>query len=187
MILGIIATIFSLLGIYGYFSGNTIFLYIGLSFVIVEHIVGIVSGKQKSLSTVWIALLFAIGMIFAGVNWIQAIAVCLCFESTICFFAGLLVIFFIRKSVKSNKEKYIKLSNIVMKSLNTSNIEEAIKKATSFYKEQGINVDEINFSSNDPQIILCEIIMHSLDVDNIDDAIAKTIEFYKEQGIDLEE
>lgn len=105
MVLGIIVTIFSLLGIYGYFSSNFVLLYIGLAFVILENIIGITSGEQKSLSTVWFALLFAIGMIFAGVNWIKAIAVCLCFESAICFFLGLILMVFMGKSMKKTIDK----------------------------------------------------------------------------------
>ena len=105
MILGIIVTIFSLLGIYGFFSGNFVLLIIGMIFVIIEHVIGITSGEEKGLTTVWLAILFAIGMIFAGVNWIYAIAVCLCFESSICFLGGLLLLAFMKKKMFPSKKE----------------------------------------------------------------------------------
>lgn len=103
MILGIIVTVFSVLGIYGFFAENFILLYIGMTLTIVEHIIGITSGQEKGLTTVWFALLFALGMIFAGVNWLNAIAVCLCFESSICFTLGLILVLTSRRFIKSEK------------------------------------------------------------------------------------
>lgn len=38
MILGLIVTIFSMLGIYGYFTSNLTLLYIGFGFAIFEHL-----------------------------------------------------------------------------------------------------------------------------------------------------
>lgn len=80
-----------------------------------------------------------------------------------------------------NNDKYVRLSKILMKAINTTDISKAIEKSLSFYKEQGIEIDKINFSSQNPYVILSEITMFALDVDDIDEAIIKTINFYKEQ------
>lgn len=93
MIIGVISTIFSSLGIYGFFTDNLFLLYLGMIFVILEHCIGILSGQEKGLTTVWMALLISFGMTAGGMNLLQAIALCLCFEGTICFILGLIVMF----------------------------------------------------------------------------------------------
>lgn len=104
MILGTISFILSCLGIYGYFSENFILLYIGLGAVIVEHFIGIYSGEQKGLSTVWLAIICAVGMIIGGFNPLNAIALCLCFEGSICYVLGIiLIIVFAFLKKKSSK------------------------------------------------------------------------------------
>lgn len=47
MIIGIVSTIFSTLGIYGFFTGNLFLLYLGMFFVIIEHLIGIYTGQEK--------------------------------------------------------------------------------------------------------------------------------------------
>lgn len=44
------------------------------------------------------------------------------------------------KGVSNYQDKYIRLSNIVIKGLGTSGIDEAIDKTSCFYNEQGIDV-----------------------------------------------
>ena len=80
-----------------------------------------------------------------------------------------------------NNDKYIKLSKILMKSINTTDINEAIELSSAFYKKQGIEIDKINFSSQNPYVILSEITMFALGVDDIDEATIQTINFYKKQ------
>ena len=92
MILGICSTIFAGLGIYGFFNDNLTLLYIGMGCVILEHLIGILSKQQKSLTTVWLALLASFGMMAGGIYWLEALALCLCFEGVICFVLGLIMI-----------------------------------------------------------------------------------------------
>lgn len=99
MILGAITTIVSILGIIGFYINNFILLYLGLFSAIIEHSIGIYTGEEKSLITVWFALLIALGFIFSGMNWLKAIAICLCFENVLCFILGsILMIFMVRKN-----------------------------------------------------------------------------------------
>lgn len=104
MILGIISTIFAGLGIYGFFSGNLFWLEIGMICVIIEHIIGIVKKEQKSLNTVWIALLVSFGLMAGGVNPFEAIAICLCFEGVICFVLGLVIMILFYNMQKNNNK-----------------------------------------------------------------------------------
>ena len=104
MILGIITFIFSTIGIYGFYTNNFIFLYFGLSFVIIQHIIGIVTGKEKSLSIVWIAIIVAVGLTISGMNFLTAIAICLCFENTILFIPALILMLISFFKVSKNNE-----------------------------------------------------------------------------------
>lgn len=104
MIVGIISTIFSSLGIYGFFSGNLFLLYLGMTCVIIEHVIGILLGEEKGLTTVWMSLLVSFGLMAGGINWLQAIAVCLCFEGTICFVLGLVMIVFFANYTSKNEK-----------------------------------------------------------------------------------
>lgn len=85
-----------------------------------------------------------------------------------------------KNETNENIEKYIELSKILMKSIKTNDINEAIELSSAFYKSQGIEIDKINFSSQNPYVILSEIIMFALEEDDIDKAIIQTINFYKE-------
>ena len=125
MIIGIISTIFSSLGIYGFFCGNMLLLYLGFLSVIIEHIVGIYTGQEKSLGTVWIAILISFGMMANGINWLQAISVCLCFEGTICFVLGLLLMLFVGKNSQNFENS-------------TNNPEQTI---TELMKQSGLSKD----------------------------------------------
>lgn len=83
-------------------------------------------------------------------------------------------------------EKYIYLSKIVMQALETSNINETLNKVYEFYKENDIDINNIEYISNNPYYILAEIMMKALGTSNIDETINKTIEFYKNQGMNIE-
>lgn len=167
MILGIITTIFSSLGIYGFFTNNYVLLYIGMGFVIFEHAIGIRSGQQKGLTTVWISLLFAFGMICAGSNWINAIALCLCFEGTICFILGIILMFFsIICSIKKQNKNNIDNSKEI--------IQELIDKS-GLSKQLCTDVFEILvcFSYNDKELayskIDTQLIPHLKETANLSD------------------
>ncbi len=110
MILGIVTSIFAGLGIYGFFNDSLTLLYIGMGFVIFEHLVGILSGQQRGFSTAWLALFISFGLMISGVYWLEAIAVCLCFEGLICFILGLLmlVIAGTHSAEKNRKENNMK-------------------------------------------------------------------------------
>ena len=101
MIVGIISTIFSSLGIYGFFTGNLFLLYLGMLCVIIEHTIGIISKQERGLTTVFIALIISIILMINGINWLQAIAICLCFEGTICFILGCIMMILIGNKMKS--------------------------------------------------------------------------------------
>lgn len=105
MILDIISTIFSSLGIYGFFSNNIVLLYLGMIFVILEHSIKICTKQEKSLTTVWFALLISFGMMAGGINWLKSIALCLCFEGTICFILGIILMIFVDKSINKAESK----------------------------------------------------------------------------------
>lgn len=102
MILGICSTIFAGLGIYGFFNDNLTLLYIGMGCVILEHLIGIMSGEQKGLSTVWLSLLASFGMMAGGLPWLESFAVCLCFEGVIAFVLGVILLIFIGYKTKNN-------------------------------------------------------------------------------------
>lgn len=78
-------------------------------------------------------------------------------------------------------DKYVELSNIVMKGLNVENIDEAIEKTYGFYKEQGIDVERVEIDNQNKFKTLSELVMLGLDTNSIDEAIQQTKEFYNNQ------
>ncbi len=105
MLVGFIGFIFAVLGIYGFYTANIVLLYLGMSFTILEHIIGIISGQQKGLGTVWLALFICLILIINGVNWLQSIAICLCFENVISFVLGLILLLIVGKIQNEEKEE----------------------------------------------------------------------------------
>jgi len=84
MVLGIICTVLGILGVFGFFSGNLTFIFIGGISGLVENIIGISSGQQKSLMTAIIAVI--IGIIYSssiGLPFWIGVLIGLCFESAI--------------------------------------------------------------------------------------------------------
>ena len=131
MILGIVSTIFSSLGIYGFFSGNLFLLYLGMTFVIIEHCVGLFSGQEKSLITVWFAFLVSFGMAAGGVNWFQALALCLCFEGTIGFVLGIALMLFCgallyKKDNANNTSHFQDKENVIKNLMDRTGLSEII-------------------------------------------------------------
>lgn len=124
MILSIIVAIFSILGIYGFYSSNVIFLYIGMGAVLIEHIVDLYSGEKKKFFSTCLALCFAFGMIIAGINWIQSIAVCLCFEYLI--FSILSLLFLIKTLFVIKKDNSPSQDSTIMELMKKSNLSKSI-------------------------------------------------------------
>lgn len=85
------------------------------------------------------------------------------------------------KNELNANSKYIELSKIVMKKLNTESIDEAIEMTYSFYKEQGVDVGKVKIDENNKFTTLSKLVMLGLDTDNIDEAIQETKKFYDEQ------
>ena len=105
----IIIFIFCILGIAGYFNDILWLTYVGMGLGIVDHILGVLSGMQKSLNTLWLAILFGIGMSFAGNGLLQSIAICICFENVISVTLGLVLMIITgiinSRRIKKEKEK----------------------------------------------------------------------------------
>ncbi len=87
----IIIFIFCILGIIGYSNDILWLTYLGMGLGIVDHILSVLSGIQKSFNSLWIAILFAIGMTIAGNGLLQSIAICVCFENVISVTLGLVL------------------------------------------------------------------------------------------------
>ncbi len=81
----------------------------------------------------------------------------------------------------SDIEKYVELSNIIMKGLEVETLDEAIEKTYGFYKEQGIEVEKVQIDESNKFKTLSELVMLGLDTDSIDEAIERTKEFYDSQ------
>lgn len=85
-----------------------------------------------------------------------------------------------------DNNKCIELSNIIMKGLNETSIDNALLTTYQFYEEQGIDLSTINIKDNNKYRTLSLITMIGLGTTNIDEAIKQTTTFYKEQGINVE-
>jgi len=90
MLLGIFVTILAFLGIFGFYVDNMFLLTVGAIAVIIETIIGLISGELKSPLTQIIALI--VGYIIVKDFWIGA-AIGLCFESVILSVLGWIIIF----------------------------------------------------------------------------------------------
>lgn len=87
----IIAFIFCIIGIVGFFNDIMWLTYVGMGLAIVDHLLGVVSGAQKSLTTLWIALFVSVLVSGACNSLLDAVAICICFENIICFSLGILL------------------------------------------------------------------------------------------------
>ena len=87
----------------------------------------------------------------------------------------------IKNENNATLHKYVELSKIVMKKLNTESVDEAIEVTYSFYKEQGIDVDKVEIDENNKFTTLSKLVMLGLDTEDIDEAIKETKEFYDSQ------
>lgn len=87
----IIIFIFCVLGVGGYFNDILWLTYLGMGLGIFDHIFGVFIGVQKSLNTLWIAILVGIGMAMAGNGLLESLAICICFENVISVTLGLVL------------------------------------------------------------------------------------------------
>ena len=98
--IGLISSVLAVVGICGFFAQNLVLLYVGFAAVIIEHVIGIITGQQKGLTTVLIASAIALLISASGVAFLDAIALCMCFESIICNIGGIILI-----AIMYNKNK----------------------------------------------------------------------------------
>ena len=78
-----------------------------------------------------------------------------------------------------SQDKFITLSNIMIKGMEVSNIDEALDKSYEFYKQSDIKLDDINLEDENKYKTLSIIMMRALETNNIDDTINKIADFYK--------
>lgn len=89
-------------------------------------------------------------------------------------------------ALDDNENKYTKLFRIVAKGLNVCTVDEAILKTYTFYKEQGLEVENTPID-DDKYKTLANILMFGLGTNDMDKTISTLIDFYSEQGIDMSE
>ena len=135
--------------------------YIGFALAVIEHIIGIYTGEEKGLTTVWLSILCALGMTFAGNNLFESIAICLCFENVICFGLGIILVAVTgvamsktqkktNSSVETNKvnsieknkniEEYEKLLDIIKAGSGITDLDNAIQTFFEFYMKKNIPI-----------------------------------------------
>ncbi len=200
--LSFVEIVFSSIGVYGFFSGNWICAIIGLVCIVICDFIDIFISGHNPI-TVILACSFAIGVSIANKSLLYGFTIALCGENLIMSIITIIVIgfsFIIRyfKKDKSTKirndlmkyfdydkfsdiEKYVELSNIIMKGLEVETLDEAIEKTYGFYKEQGIEVEKVQIDESNKFKTLSELVMLGLDTDSIDEAIERTKEFYDSQ------
>lgn len=101
--LSFIEIISSIIGIYGFFGQNITCLIIGLIAIIICDCIDIfVLGHNAT--TIWLAILLAIGASIASRNPLYMFTICLCGENFIMSFGTLILM--IIMFVKSNKIKH---------------------------------------------------------------------------------
>ena len=100
MLFGIVIAALSILGIIGFFSGNFLFVLIAGIISIIENLIGVFSGMQKSRATAIIASI--IGGVYATWNGIPiwfGILIGLTFESAIMEVYGLVFTIIMLKKI----------------------------------------------------------------------------------------
>ncbi len=79
----ILTTIFSILGIYGFFANNIFLLCLGMFINIVENILEVILKKQKNMLTLFLAIFIGFILSLTGNNTFHCIALCICMEDVI--------------------------------------------------------------------------------------------------------
>lgn len=101
MLINLICTLLSVLGIYGFYSDNYIFLIIGSIAVIFETIIGLITGELKGL---FIEIIASIIGIFFTKNILVGIGVGLCYESIIMSICGWFMVLINMIIIKKTKK-----------------------------------------------------------------------------------
>lgn len=200
---GLAELIFSIIGIYGFFTQNLICVIVGLVCIVLCDFIDTFF-METNPTTIILACLFAIGMSMANKNPLYSFTVSLCGESLLLLILGYGISIRTAISKRSNDvketerikdslskmlnynksidlDKYVELSKIIMARLNVESIDEAIEKTYSFYKEQGIDVERVEIDNANKFKTLAELVMLGLSTNNIDEAIQETKEFYNNQ------
>lgn len=89
MLMSILCTILSAVGIYGYFIDNNILFVLGITAIIIELLFGIITNKLKSITPFIISSV--IGIICCRNLWV-GIGIGLCFGSVIMFLLGIILL-----------------------------------------------------------------------------------------------
>ncbi len=125
MILGTIFSIISCIGIYCFYNGNDMILFLCAILVTAETIRGYIRKELKSLFTFFVTLF--IGLCVSNMfntPILQAISVCICFENIIMFIGGVFMLVFTFKiantsnsvSLELTPEEELTINNIVKES-----------------------------------------------------------------------
>lgn len=98
MVINIICTILSGLGIYGFYTNNYILLIIGTIAVIAEFLIGFFTNQSKELIPMTAIVGAIIGIIVTHKLWI-GICIGICFESVILTLVGWFLMFVFKKPI----------------------------------------------------------------------------------------
>lgn len=98
MILGIICFILSIIGLICYNTGITIMIYIAGATIIIEVIVGVITGQSKSIIS---PLFFGIIGAFIVKPAIDGFFIGLCIENIILFILGIIILITGSKTLKN--------------------------------------------------------------------------------------
>lgn len=108
MIIGIIVFLFCVAGVYGFYNGLIFLTYIGMILAIIEMIIGFIKKESKSLMSLWLCVILACGAAIAGNDFIQSLAIFLCFENISLFIVGCFLLLFgitkIKRTTPNNNE-----------------------------------------------------------------------------------
>ena len=107
MIMGIISTVFAILGLVGFYSNIPLLLYLGAGFNVLENLRGFFTGQLKSLST----LLFSMFVGWLFVRNFYGVCAGVCFENVIItllsiplYIANIIALIKLKKEEKENEE-----------------------------------------------------------------------------------
>ena len=99
--IGIVSALMSIIGIIGFFSEALFLTYIAAVVCVIENIFGVVTGQQKSFSTLIIAIIIGIGVAMGNqMEILDGVAIAVCFENVIMQVGGLILILVIGSTLK---------------------------------------------------------------------------------------
>lgn len=93
-----------IIAIIKYFLGNALLLYIGAFLAILEYL-SFINLKSSNIFLA-ISIIFAIGLISTGINWLLALCLCLCIQNIIiCTYRSILIIYHLKKEKLDGRKK----------------------------------------------------------------------------------